>query len=179
MKPRVVLVGLPGSGKTTIGKRLSNALSVGLVDTDQVLELRFSKPCGDLLTEVGEPEFRRLEAEAVAEALQTNGVVSLGGGAVTTESTRELLQDQWVVYLNVSIDEGVRRTSRSDARPLLRVKDPRQKYQELFEQRSEWYEEVSNFMVHCDGKEPQRVVADILMFLEDMAAEEGDSNYDS
>ena len=90
---------------------------------------------------------------------------------MVTERTRQLLADHTVVYLNVSIDEGVRRTSRSNARPLLNVPDPRSKYEELFAQRSAFYEEVSNFMVRCDGKEPRRVVTDILMFIEEIRLE--------
>lgn len=171
MKPRVVLVGLPGSGKTTIGKRVANALGLDLVDTDHLLEGQAGLPCGKLLSTVGEPEFRRLEALAVADALHTGGVVSLGGGAVVTESTRKALEGHTVVYLNVSIEEGVRRTSRNDNRPLLNVSNPREKYQQLFDERSDLYESVSDFMVHCDSKGPQRVVAAILQFLEDDAAD--------
>ena len=171
MSPRAVLVGLPGSGKTTIGKRLANALNVQLVDTDHLLEAKLGKTCSQIMEELGEPGFRKKEADVVAEALHSDGIVSLGGGAVVTERTRQLLADHTVVYLNVSIDEGVRRTSRSNARPLLNVPDPRSKYEELFAQRSAFYEEVSNFMVRCDGKEPRRVVTDILMFIEEIRLE--------
>lgn len=171
MSPRAVLVGLPGSGKTTIGKRLANALNLQLVDTDQLLEQKLGKTCTQIMGELGEPGFREQEAIVVAEALNSDGIVSLGGGAVVTESTRDLLADQTVVYLNVSIDEGVRRTSGSTTRPLLNVADPRSKYEQLFAQRSAYYEEVSNFMVRCDGKEPRRVVTDILMFIEEVRLE--------
>ena len=171
MSPRAVLVGLPGSGKTTIGKRLANALNLQLVDTDHMLEEKLGKTCNQIMGELGEPGFREQEAIVVAEALQSDGIVSLGGGAVVTESTRDLLADQTVVYLNVSIDEGVRRTSGSNTRPLLNVADPRSKYAQLFAQRSAYYEEVSNFMVRCDGKEPRRVVTDILMFIEEVRLE--------
>ncbi|WP_185769807.1 shikimate kinase [Corynebacterium anserum] len=171
MSPRVVLVGLPGSGKTTIGKRLANALRTSVVDTDQLIEKRYGKSCGEVFSELGEEEFRRIEAQTVADALNTDGIVSLGGGAVVTPSNRKLLQDQRVVYLHVSAEEGVRRTAGSDSRPLLNVDDPMSRYEQLLEQRAAYYEEVANFLVNSDGKEPHRVVTDILQFIDDVEHE--------
>lgn len=167
MSPRVVLVGLPGSGKTTVGKRLANVLHTSAVDTDQLLEQAHSAPCGDVFNQLGEQDFRKEEAKAVAEALQTDGIVSIGGGAVLTESTRILLANQRVVYLYVTAEEGVRRTQGNDDRPLLNVDDPATRYEQLLEERAQFYEEVANLLVHSDGKEPQRVVTDILQFLEE------------
>ena len=167
MSPRVVLVGLPGSGKTTIGKRLANALATSLVDTDHMIEETYGKACGEVFSELGEEVFREVEAAAVAKALCTDGIVSLGGGAVVTEANREALKSQRVVYLHVSAEEGVRRTSGSTARPLLNISDPAARYAELIEQRSAFYEEVATLQVYSDGKEPQRVVTDILQYIED------------
>lgn len=168
MSPRVVLVGLPGSGKTTIGKRLANALSTTLVDTDHMIEQTYGKSCGEVFSELGEERFRELEAQAVAEAMHTDGIVSLGGGAVVTAANREVLMSERVVYLHISAEEGVRRTSGSSARPLLNVEDPAARYAELIEQRSGFYEEVASLRVYSDGKEPQRVVTDILQYIDDV-----------
>lgn len=167
MSPRIVLVGLPGSGKTTIGTRLAHALSVELLDTDELIAQDQGMPCGEVFETYGESEFRRIEARIVAEALKSSGVVSLGGGAVVTPSTRELLQGETVVYLNVSVDEGARRTASNTTRPLLNVANPRARMAELFAERSAFYTEVSNFMVCVDGKRPQNVVAEILAFMDD------------
>lgn len=169
MSPRVVLVGLPGSGKTTIGKRLANALHTSVVDTDHMIEERYGKSCGEVFNELGEAEFRKVEAQAVSDALKTDGIVSLGGGAVVTPSNRELLSQEQVVYLHVSAEEGVRRTSGSDARPLLNVENPTARYEELIKQRAGYYEEVASLLVYSDGKELQRVVTDILQFIDDVA----------
>ncbi|NLF91857.1 MAG: AAA family ATPase, partial [Corynebacterium marinum] len=83
-RPKVVLVGPPGAGKSTIGRRLARALSLPLVDSDQLIEEEAGKSCGEVFSELGEPAFRELEARHVQQALGTGGVVSLGGGAVLT-----------------------------------------------------------------------------------------------
>lgn len=171
MSPRVILIGPPGSGKTTIGTRLSHALHVPLIDTDAVIEQEQSMPCGEFFTRVGEEEFRAVEERVVAQALSSSGIVSLGGGAVLSAATRELLADHTVVYLQVSAEEGVRRTSGSSARPLLNVPDPEGTYRKLLDERSALYEECASYSIHSDGKDPHRVVTDILQFIEDVEAE--------
>ncbi|MBF4553547.1 shikimate kinase [Corynebacterium suicordis] len=167
MSPRVVLVGLPGSGKTTVGRRLANALHLTAVDTDQMIERKYGSACGHVFEKLGEERFREAEAEAVAEAMTTDGIVSLGGGAVLTASNRRLLANQRVVYLHVSAAEGVRRTSGDTSRPLLNVDNPAARYEQLLEERAQFYEEVANLLVHSDGLQPHRVVTQILQFLEE------------
>lgn len=97
-RPRVVLVGPPGAGKSTLGRRLSHALSCEFTDSDHLIEQAQAKPCGEVFSELGEQDFRALEAQHVAAALRTDGVVSLGGGAVLTESTRDLLERHTVFF---------------------------------------------------------------------------------
>ena len=169
-RPHVVLVGPPGAGKSTIGRRLSRALNVGLVDSDQLIEDSEGKTCGEVFSALGEPKFREIEAEHVASALRTDGVVSLGGGAILTESTRELLQGHVVVLIDVSAEEGARRTARESTRPVLASEDPEQHYRDLVESRKPFYREVANFRARTDGRSPQQVVADILGFLDSVCA---------
>lgn len=164
--PRVVLVGLPGSGKSTIGRRIASALNLPIVDSDVLIEQGEAKACGEVYSELGEDAFRRLEVGYVARALATGGVVSLGGGAVVTEKVRTLLQRHTVVWIDVSPEEGIRRTAEDSSRPVLEGEDREQRYRDLAAEREPYYREVATFRVRTDERPPQRVVAEILGFIE-------------
>ena len=166
-RPKVVLAGLPGAGKSTMWRRIGHALHLPVIDTDELIAERFNKPCGDVLRELGEEKFRAAEEEAVAQALKTNAVVSLGGGAVKSVKTREALMNHQVVYLYVDVAEGVRRTSGNKTRPLLDVPNPEEVYQRLYDERHELYEEVASFRIRSGNHDPQRTVSAILQYLED------------
>lgn len=168
MSPRVVLVGMPGSGKTTIGQRVAHALGTSFTDSDQLIAEKYAMPCGKVLETFGEEEFRRIEHEIVAEALGGNGVLALGGGAVVHPRTRELLGDQVVVRLEIPIDDAMQRLAGNRNRPLLNVADPRAAYERLLAQRGPLYEEVSDYTITGGNKSSQRVVTEILTFMEDI-----------
>ena len=164
--PRVVLVGMPGAGKSTIGRRIASALNLPIVDSDVLIEQGEGKACGEVYAELGEDAFRELELGYVARALATGGVVSLGGGAVVTEEVRTLLQRHTVVWIDVSAEEGIRRTSEDGSRPVLDGDDREQRYRDLLEQREPLYREVASFRVRTDERPPQRVVAEVLGFID-------------
>ncbi len=160
---RVVLVGLPGSGKSTIGRKLARELGVALYDTDAGIEDDTGRTIPDIFATDGEVEFRRIEEEVVRRAvLSHDGVVSLGGGSVLSERTRELLRDATVVYLEISVSEGVRRTGASNTRPLLNGVDPAAKYRDLMRERRPLYRQIATVRVRTDGRSPGRVVRMIL-----------------
>ncbi|PBJ51933.1 shikimate kinase, partial [Mycobacterium avium] len=140
MAPKAVLIGLPGSGKSTIGRRLAKALGVGFLDTDAAIEQRTGRPIAEIFATDGEREFRRIEEEVVRAALtEHDGVLSLGGGAVTSPGVREALAGHTVVYLEISATEGVRRTGGNTVRPLLAGPDRAEKYRTLLAERSPLY----------------------------------------
>ncbi|MBF6354371.1 hypothetical protein IU449_07425 [Nocardia higoensis] len=161
--PRVVLVGPPGAGKSTIGRKLAKELGVDLYDTDAGIERETGRTIPEIFAEDGEPEFRRIEERVVRRAiLAERGVVSLGGGAVLSANTRALLRNRTVVYLEISVAEGLRRTGASNQRPLLNGDDPGAKYRELMRTRRPLYREVATVRVRTDGRSPSRVVRMIL-----------------
>lgn len=164
--PRVVLVGMPGAGKSTIGRRIASALNLPIVDSDVLIEQGEGKTCGEVYAQLGEEEFRKLEVGYVARALATGGVVSLGGGAIVSEEVRALLQRHTVVWIDVTVEEGIRRTAEDASRPVLDGDDREQRYRDLLEQREPLYREVSSFRVRTDERPPQRVVAEVLGFID-------------
>ncbi len=164
--PRVVLVGPPGAGKSTIGRKLAKELGVELFDTDAGIESDTGRTIPEIFATDGEPEFRKIEERVVRRAiLNERGVVSLGGGSVLSADTRALLRGRTVVYLEISVAEGLRRTGASSQRPLLNGADPGAKYRELMRKRRPLYREVASIRVRTDGRSPGRVVRMILVKL--------------
>ncbi|WP_072688827.1 shikimate kinase [Rhodococcus marinonascens] len=162
MAPKAVLVGPPGSGKSTIGKRLARALDLPFLDTDVAVEVEAGRTIPEIFVQDGEPVFRALEEKVVRKAVEsTEGIVSLGGGSILSEATRALLKGHTVVYLEISVGEGLKRTRSKTVRPLL-AGDARQKYTELMRVRGKLYEEAASIRIHTDGKSPSRVVQQLV-----------------
>lgn len=167
MAPKAVLVGLPGSGKSTIGRRLAKALGVGLLDTDVAIEQRTGRSIADIFATDGEQEFRRIEEDVVRAALADHdGVLSLGGGAVTSPGVRAALAGHTVVYLEISAAEGVRRTGGNTVRPLLAGPDRAEKYRALMAKRAPLYRRVATMQVDTNRRNPGAVVRHILSRLQ-------------
>lgn len=166
MRPKAVIIGPPGSGKTTIGGALADRLGVPLRDTDADVERAAGKPVGEIFVDDGEERFRELERAAVEAALaEHEGVVALGGGAVLAERTRQLLAGHTVVYLRVGLSEAIKRVGLASARPLL-VLNPRSQMRKLLEERLPIYERLGALHVDTDGREPADIVEEIVKSLE-------------
>ncbi|SOE03233.1 shikimate kinase [Blastococcus haudaquaticus] len=166
-RPLLVLVGPPASGKTTVGTALADALGTGFRDTDHDIESATGSPVADLFVSQGEPYFRALEEEAVAAGLaQHDGVLALGGGAVTSAATRELLVSYGrdggtVVWLDVDLPSAAKRVGLSRDRPILGV-NPRAMLRHMLETRAPLYGEVATLTVQTGGRVPEDVVAEIV-----------------
>jgi shikimate kinase len=171
MAPKVVLIGLPGSGKSTIGRRLAKALDLPLLDTDAAIEQTTGRTIADIFATDGEREFRRIEEEVIRSALQSHdGVLSLGGGAITTPGVRDALAGHTVVYLEISAAEGVRRTSGSTVRPLLAGTDRGEKFKALMAERVPLYRRVATMRVNTNRRNPGAVVRCIVERLQNPGA---------
>jgi shikimate kinase len=168
MAPKAVLVGLPGSGKSTIGRRLAKALDVDMLDTDAAIEQQTGRPIADIFATDGEQEFRRIEEGVVRAALaEHDGIVSLGGGAVTSPGVRAALAGHTVVYLEITAAEGVRRTGGNTVRPLLAGPDRAEKFRALMSERVPLYRQVATIRVNTNRRNPGAVVRHIVCRLQD------------
>ena len=165
MAPKAVLIGMPGSGKSTIGRRLAKAMHLPLLDTDAKIVETTGRSIADIFV-AGEREFRRIEEDVVRAALaEHDGILSLGGGAITRPGVREALTGHTVIYLEISAAEGVRRTG-GTVRPLLEGGDRAEKYRALLAARVPLYRQVSTIRVNTNRRNPGAVVRYIVSRLE-------------
>lgn len=149
----IYLVGMMGSGKSTIGKVLSRMLQMPFVDLDHQIEFKCGVKIPVIFEIEGEEGFRKRESQVLEEVTEQSGIVmATGGGAIISPHNRALLCERGiVVYLKASVDELYRRTSRDRNRPLLATKDPKGRLSELLEQREALYDEVADIVIETSG----------------------------
>ena len=156
----LVLVGPMGAGKTSVGRRVAKTLGVDFTDTDKTIVAEHG-PIPDIFAAHGEQRFRALECAAVAAALKHGGVISLGGGAVTSADTRKLLHEHPVAFLAVT-PEAVAARIRSGGRPMLAGdEDPLERWKSIYEQRRGWYDEVATETFDTSRRPMQRIADEI------------------
>ena len=165
---RLALVGLPGSGKSTVGRQLARRLGLPFADSDHVIEQRIGCSIRSFFEREGEPAFRDLEQSVIDELMQAaSGVVATGGGSVLRESNRERLRaGAKVIYLRSTPEEVHRRTRHDQNRPLLQVDDPMERLRTLHAERDPLYRETAHFIIETGRPSVPTLVNMILMQLE-------------
>jgi shikimate kinase len=145
----LVLVGLPGSGKTTVGRQLARRLRLSFVDSDHAIEQRLGCSIREYFEKEGEDRFRDLESEVLDDLTQHfQGVLSTGGGSVLRSVNRERLHARGIVfYLRSSPEDVFRRLKHDRTRPLLQVADPMQRLRDLYEVRDGLYRETAHHVI--------------------------------
>lgn len=164
----IILVGLPGAGKTTIGRQLARRLGLPFVDSDQVIEERLGCAIREYFEREGEEAFRDVE-QAVIDELSAHhtGVLSTGGGSVLREVNRRRMRERGhVIYLRTSPEDVFRRLRHDRARPLLQVDDPLARLRALFQARDPLYRETAHDVIETGRPSVAMVVSRILMQLE-------------
>jgi shikimate kinase len=157
----IVLVGAPGSGKTTVGALLAEQLGMTFTDVDAVIVERVGKPVAEIFADDGEAVFRALEEQLTAELLHQSGVLALGGGAVLSPRTRTELRGRRVVWLRVGLSAAVKRVGLDTARPLL-LGNVRGRLLALLNERAPLYQEVASDIVDTDDLTPAEVAEQIV-----------------
>lgn len=156
----IVLVGMPGSGKTTVGRDLAKRLGLRFVDTDHEIEARTGVKIPTIFEIEGEDGFRKRETQTLDDLTrESNMVLATGGGAVIRPENRALLRERAVVvFLSVPPPILWERTRHDRSRPLLQVSDPRGRLEELLKVRGPYYREVAHIIVEGGRGTPHAMV---------------------
>jgi shikimate kinase len=164
----IVLVGMPGSGKSTIGRQLARRLNWPFFDSDTEIERQLGCSIRSHFEQHGEASFRDIEQRVLESLLaQDSQVVATGGGAVLREANRHLMQAHGqVVYLRSTPEELIRRLRHDTNRPLLQVRDPVRKLRELFRERDPLYRDAARFVIETGRPSVKMLAGTILMQLE-------------
>ena len=160
---RLVLIGAPGSGKSTVGKALADHLNLPFVDTDALIEEKTGKKITDIFVVDGEDVFRALEFETLKDVLQMEtAVISLGGGSPIAPAAQEVIRnsDSIVIFLDVSLATAAPRVGFNRDRPLL-LGNPRAQWQALSDQRRPIYEDLAAHAIKVDDMTVEAIIATV------------------
>ena len=165
----IFIVGPMGSGKSTVGKIISDELFLNFFDTDEEIESRTGASIDWIFDLEGENGFRKRESDILQEMVEKNSIVlSTGGGIILSDVNRELLSSRGTVfYLSTPISVQIERTSKDKDRPLLKNGDPGEILTKLHEERKDLYESVSDYYVQTENKSSQQVASEIINLIKE------------
>ena len=163
------LIGPMGAGKSTIGRQLARALGMTFIDSDREIEARTGVDIPLIFELEGESGFRKREQDVINELSATPGIVlATGGGAVLDALNRRNLASRGtVIYLQTSVDQQLQRTAHDRNRPLLQTDNPREKLQQLLDQRDPLYRDIADLVIETDGCKVRDVVQKITRHIEE------------
>ena len=167
MGKSLVLTGMMGVGKSTIGKGLAKKLSYKFIDIDKLIEVKEGCSINQIFKNKSESYFRRLEnIVSLRELKKENSVISLGGGAFLDNSIRRAVKNSSISFwLDVEVNELIKRLNKTRKRPLLSQKNLKETVNKLYYERKKTYSEA-NFRIKCNFKKPENIVKNILEFYE-------------
>lgn len=164
MTPRLILIGPPGAGKTSIGRSLARSLQLTFADTDTLIEIDQGKTVSQIFIDDGEPLFREVEERICLDAIENEvGVLSLGGGAVLSKKVQDAMRTSGarVVFLDVSLKVAAPRIGFNRDRPLL-LNNPRQQWQTLMDARRPVYEALADVIFEVEDRTVNQVAKELL-----------------
>ena len=160
---RLWLIGMMGSGKSTVGAAAARQLAVDHHDTDEIIAARAGMPVHEIFQTIGVVAFRDLEHQAIAHAATLEGVISTGGGAVMDADSRATMANTGiVVYLACEPTILHRRVGAVESRPLLHAGDPLETLQRLLEEREPWYRATAHHVIDTTDKRRSDVVGEVI-----------------
>lgn len=161
----IILIGFMACGKSSVGRRLSQAIDLEFLDTDSLIEQKVGTSISDIFSTQGEPAFRTMETECLKELINREGgafVLSVGGGLPIREENRRLLsQIGTVIYLRVTPDTVFMRVRNDKSRPLLQTTNPRGRIMDMMNARKQFYEDAADYVLEADNKSFEAIIDEI------------------
>ena len=164
---KIALIGMMGSGKTTVAKAFSNLVNIDLFDSDELFEKKYNIKITDFFSKFGEIEFRKCETSILIDiAKKNNFILSTGGGIILSQSNRDILfsGDIYTIYLSATVDTLYDRVKNNSSRPLLNVDNPKYEIEKILDTRIKYYN-MANQIVKTDGKNINEIIKEIQCIL--------------
>ena len=168
MKKTIVLTGMMGVGKSTVGNLLSTKIGLKFKDVDTIIEKKLSLSVKEIFNIKGESFFREIEEKQTIELLKSNNLIlALGGGAFLNKNLREMIKKYSIsIWLDLSIKRLFERTKKNDKRPLLKNVKTQKELEKLYNQREEFYS-LADYKINCNFKTRDQIVNEIKKIYED------------